>query len=47
MEQWKTRARCPSASSSLALRHVESLTAERLRAERLCTILKRSITVNV
>ena len=27
--------------------HVESLTAERLRAERLCTILKRPTTVNV
>jgi hypothetical protein len=27
--------------------HVESLTDERLRAERLCTILKRPTTVNV
>jgi hypothetical protein len=27
--------------------HVESLTAERLRAERLCTILKRPTPVNV
>ena len=27
--------------------HVESLTAERFRAERLCTILKRPTAVNV